>query len=262
MVASSAKKQSNPVPQERPVAVVTGGAGSMGTIICGALAREGIRVVVGYNRSAEKAKKLAASLPGKGHAAMAAPVTDSAALAAMAAEISKRYGVCDVLINCAGVTRFVPHGDLDALDDELIENILSTNVRGVFATVRALRALLDKSEQTGGAVIINISSIAAVTAMGSNVIYCASKAAVDNMTKSLARALAPRIRVVSISPGVVDNDFIRSMDKKWLDEQVARTPLKRLAAPDEVAASVIAAIRHLTFTTGGIIPVDGGRPLS
>ncbi len=262
MGASSKKKNSEQVSSERPVAVVTGGAGSMGTIICGALAREGMRVVVGYNRSGEKAKKLAASLPREGHAAIAAPVTDSAALAAMATEIAKRYGVCDVLVNCAGVTRFVPHGDLDSLDDELIENILSTNVRGPFATVRAMRPLLDKSKQSGGAVIINISSIAAVTAMGSNVMYCASKAAVDNMTKSLARALAPRIRVISISPGVVDNDFIRSMDKKWLEEQVARTPLKRLAAPDEVAASVIAAIKHLTFTTGGIIPVDGGRPLS
>jgi 3-oxoacyl-[acyl-carrier protein] reductase len=251
-----------PVHRERGVAVVTGGAGSMGTIICGALAREGMCVVVGYNRSAEKAKTLAASLPGGGHVALASPVTDSAALATLAAEIAGRYGFCDVLVNCAGVTRFVPHGDLDALDDDLIENILSTNVRGPFATVRALRPLLEKSKQPGGAVIVNISSIAGLTAMGSNVIYCASKAAVDNMTKSLARALAPRIRVVSVAPGVVDNDFIRSMDQRWLEEQVGRTPLKRLAAPEEVASAVIAAIKHFTFTTGAIIPVDGGRPLS
>jgi NAD(P)-dependent dehydrogenase (short-subunit alcohol dehydrogenase family) len=246
----------------RGVAVVTGGAGSIGAVICGALAREGMRVVVGYNRSAEKAKALAASLPGGGHAALAAPVTDSAALATLAEEISSRYGYCDVLVNCAGVTRFVPHGDLDALDDGLIENILSTNVRGPFASVRALRPLLEKSKQAGGAVIVNISSIAALTAMGSNVMYCASKAAVDNMTKSLARALAPSIRVVSIAPGVVDNDFIRSMDQRWLEEQVARTPLKRLAASEEVASAVVAAIKNLTFTTGAIIPVDGGRPLS
>jgi 3-oxoacyl-[acyl-carrier protein] reductase len=250
------------VHRERGVAVVTGGAGSIGTVICGALAREGMRVVVGYNRSAEKAKALAARLPGGGHAALAAPVTDSAALTALAAEIASRYGFCDVLVNCAGVTRFVPHGDLDGLDDGLIENILSTNVRGPFATVRALRPLLEKSKQSGGAVIVNISSIAALTAMGSNVMYCASKAAVDNMTKSLARALAPRIRVVSIAPGVVDNDFIRSMDEQWLKEQVTRTPLKRLAASDEVASAVVAAIKHLTFTTGAIISVDGGRPLS
>jgi 3-oxoacyl-[acyl-carrier protein] reductase len=201
-------------------------------------------------------------LPGGGHAALAAPVTDSAALAKLAAEIAGRYGYCDVLVNCAGVTRFVPHGDLDALDDGLIENILSTNVRGPFATVRALRGLLEKSKQPGGAVIVNISSIAALTAMGSNVIYCASKAAVDNMTKSLGRALAPKIRVVSVAPGVVDNAFIRSMDQQWLEEQVGRTPLKRLASPDEVASAVIAAIKNFTFTTGAIIPVDGGRPLS
>ena len=250
------------VHSERAVAVVTGGAGSMGTVICGALAREGMRVVVGYNRSAQKAKSLAASLPGEGHAALPAQVTDTAALAGLAAEIERRYGVCDVLVNCAGVTRFVPHGDLDALDDELIDAILSTNVRGAFASVRALRPLLDKSKQAGGAVVVNISSIAALTAMGSNVMYCASKAAVDNMTKSLARALAPGIRVVSVAPGVVDNDFIRSMDAKWLEEQVSRTPLKRLAAPAEVASAVIAAVKHLTFTNGSILPVDGGRPLS
>jgi 3-oxoacyl-[acyl-carrier protein] reductase len=221
-----------------------------------------MRVVVGYNKSAEKAQELLASFPGDGHAALASPVTDSAALAALATEIGARYRRCDVLVNCAGVTRYVAHGDLDGLDDELIDAILSTNVRGPFAMVRALRPLLDKSDQPGGAVVVNISSIAGVTAMGSNVIYCASKAAVDNMTKSLARALAPRIRVVSVSPGLVDNDFVRSMDKRWLDEQVGRTPLLRLAAPDEVASAVVAAIKHLTFTTGSIIPVDGGRPLA
>jgi 3-oxoacyl-[acyl-carrier protein] reductase len=260
--ASGKQHQRDQVENERRVALVTGGAGSMGTTICGALAREGMRVVVGYNRSAAKAKSLAASLPGDGHVALPAPVTDTPALARLASEIGARYGGCDVLVNCAGVTRFVPHGDLDGLDDALIENILSTNVRGPFATVRALRPLLEKSKQPGGAVVVNISSIAGVTAMGSNVIYCASKAAVDNMTKSLARALAPKIRVVSVSPGLVANDFVRSMDKAWLDEQVGRTPLKRLAAPEEAAAAVVAAIKHLTFTTGSIIPVDGGRPLS
>jgi 3-oxoacyl-[acyl-carrier protein] reductase len=92
--------------------------------------------------------------------------------------------------------------------------------------------------------------------------YCASKAAVDNMTKSLARALAPKIRVVSISPGLVETDFIKSMDQRWRDEQLERTPLKRLASPNEVAAAVVAAVKNFTFTTGTIIAIDGGRPLS
>src|SRR5665213_2584044 len=145
------------------VAVVTGGTGGIGTAICRALAREGMRVIVGYNRSADKARALVESLPGAGHAALAAPVTDTAGLALLASTIGTRYGVCDVLINCAGTTRFVPHDDLQGLDDGLIETILATNVRGPFATLRALRPLLEKSAQPGGAVVINISSIAAVT---------------------------------------------------------------------------------------------------
>jgi 3-oxoacyl-[acyl-carrier protein] reductase len=247
---------------EKLVGVVTGGAGGIGKSICGALAREGVRVVVGYNRSAAGAQELVESLPGEGHAALSAPVTDSAALAHLASMVGARYGRCDVLVNCAGTTRFVPHGDLEGLDDNLIDLILATNVRGVFAAVRALRPLLERSTHPGGAVVVNISSLAAVTAMGSNVMYCASKAAVDNMTKSLARALAPKIRVVSISPGLVETDFIKSMDQRWRDEQLERTPLKRLASPNEVAAAVVAAVKNLTFTTGAIIAIDGGRPLS
>jgi 3-oxoacyl-[acyl-carrier protein] reductase len=219
-------------------------------------------VVVGYNRSADGARELVDSLPGQGHAALSAPVTDSAALTGLASTIRARYGRCDVLVNCAGTTRFVPHGDLEGLDDNLIDLILATNVRGSFAAVRALRPLLERSTQPGGAVVVNISSLAAVTAMGSNVMYCASKAAVDNMTKSLARALAPRIRVVSISPGLVETDFIKSMDQRWRDEQLERTPLKRLTSPSEVAAAVVVAVKNLTFTTGSIIAIDGGRPLS
>jgi len=219
-------------------------------------------VVVGYNRSADGARELVDSLPGQGHAALSAPVTDSAALTGLASTIRARYGRCDVLVNCAGTTRFVPHGDLEGLDDNLIDLILATNVRGSFAAVRALRPLLERSTQPGGAVVVNISSLAAVTAMGSNVMYCASKAAVDNMTKSLARALAPRIRVVSISPGLVETEFIKSMDQRWRDEQLERTPLKRLTSPNEVAAAVVVAVKNLTFTTGSIIAIDGGRPLS
>jgi len=219
-------------------------------------------VVVGYNRSADGARELVDSLPGQGHAALSAPVTDSAALTGLASTIRARYGRCDALVNCAGTTRFVPHGDLEGLDDNLIDLILATNVRGSFAAVRALRPLLERSTQPGGAVVVNISSLAAVTAMGSNVMYCASKAAVDNMTKSLARALAPRIRVVSISPGLVETEFIKSMDQRWRDEQLERTPLKRLTSPNEVAAAVVVAVKNLTFTTGSIIAIDGGRPLS
>lgn len=249
------------LPLQGKVALVTGGTGGIGAVICQELAQSGASVVVGYNSSADKAAALAAGLPaaeGAQHAALAALVTDSAALAGLAVDIAERYGRCDILVNCAGTTSFVPHGELDALDDALIDRILATNVRGPFAAVRALRPLL---AEHGAGLVVNVSSIAAVTAMGSNVMYCASKAAVDNMTRSLARALAPAIRVVSVAPGLADTEFVKSMERAWRDEQAERTPLKRLVDPHEVARAVIALATHLTFTTGAVIPVDGGRPL-
>ena len=246
----------------RPVALVTGGAGGLGSAICANLASDGMRVVVGYNSSGDVANQLVSTLPGAGHSARPAPVTDSAALTALAVGIASDYGRCDVLVNCAGITRFVPHPDLDALDDALIDTILATNVRGAFAAVRAFRPLLDKSSIPGGGVVVNISSTAAEIAMGSNIMYCASKAALDNMTKSLARALAPRIRVVSVSPGFVDTNFVKSLDQTWRDEQAARAPLGRLATPQDVAAAVAAVISTLTCTTGSVVKIDGGRTLS
>ncbi len=251
------------------VAVVTGGAGGLGEAICIGLAQAGCAVVVGYNSSEGPARALVehlapAALP---HAALRCPVTDSAALATLAAEVQQRYGRCDILVNCAGTTRFVPHADLDELDDALIDQILATNVRGPIAAVRALQPLLAAPRegvngQGGTGLVVNISSIAAVTAMGSNIAYCASKAAVDNLTKSMARALAPAVRVLSVSPGLADTDFVKSLDVAWRNEQASRTPLQRLALPEEVAAAVVAAATHLTFTTGAVISVDGGRPLA
>jgi 3-oxoacyl-[acyl-carrier protein] reductase len=169
------------------------------------------------------------------------------------------WGRTDILVNAAGTTCFVPHPDLDLLEDSLIDEILKVNVRGVIASTRAFRPLL---AENGAGLVVNISSIAAVTAMGSNIVYCASKAAVDNLTKSLARALAPHIRVVSVSPGLVETEFVQGLDETWRMQQVERTPLGRLATPDEIADAVLAIALYLTFTTGSIIAVDGGRPLS
>ena len=241
------------------VALVTGGAGGIGAAIVRALAASGATVVVGYNTSAPAAEALVASLPGEGHRAMPAPVTDTAAIDRLAEDVERLFGRLDILVNCAGTTRFVAHGDLDGLDDELIDRVLAVNVRGPIAMVRAFRKLL---AQSGDGLVVNISSIAAVTAMGSNIAYCASKAAVDNLTKSLARALAPQIRVVSVSPGLVDTEFVKGLDPEWRDRQAASTPLARLSAPEEVANAVLAVASLLTFTTGSVIPVDGGRPLT
>ena len=174
------------------------------------------------------------------------------------AAVDKRHARLDLLVNSAGITRFVPHGDLDALDDALISRILDVNVRGVIASVRAALPLMRRG---GGGAIVNISSIAGVTAMGSNIAYCASKAAVDNLTKSLARALAPDIRVVSVSPGLVDTEFVRGLDQSWRDEQAGRTPLRRLAEPEEVARAVLAVGNELDLHHRGHL-IRGRRQAS
>ena len=106
-----------------------------------------------------------------------------------------------------------------------------------------------------------MSSIAAVIGLGSNVAYCASKAALDSMTRSLARVLAPKIRVVSVAPGVVDTPWIASFDKQWQDQQMARTPLEEFAQPEDVAQAVLAVAVNLRSTTGSVVTVDGGRLL-
>ena len=246
-------------PLRGQIAAVIGGSGAIGSAICRHFAAAGAACIVTYNSGAQAAKDLVASLPGEGHSAAHIAVDDSAALNALAADVKSRSGRLDVLVNCAGITRYVPHPDLDALDDQLIDDIFRVNWRGPFAAIRAFRPLLAAGDN---GLVINISSIAGVTAMGSNVAYCASKAALDSMTKSLARALAPAIRVISISPGLVDTDFVKGLDKKWRDEQAERTPLKRLATADEIGAAALAVVAHLSYSTGCIIAIDGGRPLA
>jgi 3-oxoacyl-[acyl-carrier protein] reductase len=138
---------------------------------------------------------------------------------------------------------------------------MQTNVRGTFAMIRAMQPLLSSPLGAGGGLIVNISSVAAISGIGSNVAYCASKAAIDSITRSLARALAPKVRVVSVSPGWVLGDYTHNIDPEYLQTQIDKTPLGRLASSEDVANTVLALATHLTFTTGSIIPVDGGRLL-
>ena len=243
--------------QEKTV-LVTGGAGGIGTAICQRVAESGASVILTYHNSKQSAETLLASLPGTGHLALQTRVDETPAVQELAERVQSQHGKLDVLVNCAGTTRFVPHHDLDALDDNLIDEIFRINWRGAFACVRAFRSLLERGSDP---LVINISSIAAVSGMGSNIAYCASKAALDSMTRSLARALAPTIRVVSLSPGVVDTEFIRGLDPSWRKDQLCRTPLQRFPSPEEIGEAVVALVTTLTSMTGCILPLDGGRPL-
>ncbi len=240
------------------IAVVTGAGGGIGSAICKRLATAGATVILTYNNSADKTQAVADGLAGNGHITVRVPVDDSSAQAELARQVQQHFGRLDVLVNNAGITQPVPHDDLDALTDELIDQIFRVNWRGAFASVRALRPLLAVDE---GGVVINISSIAGRTGAGSNIAYCASKAALDSLTRSLARALAPQIRVLSVSPGWVDGEYARRMPSAVLQAEAADTPLNRIATAQDVAETVYAAIAHLPFSTGDIIPVDGGRPL-
>lgn len=241
-----------------PVALVTGGGGGIGSAISRRLASDGMRVLVGYRASVDRADRVVSELTGEGHRALQVPVDDSEALAAVAAAVASTEGRIDALVNCAGVTRPVAHDDLDALDDDLIDQIFVTNWRGPFATIRVFRSLLEAAPDP---IIVNISSVAGITGQGSNVAYCASKAALDSMTRSLGRALAPSIRIMSVSPGWVMGDYAARMPEDVIAAQRDATPLRRLATGDDVAAAVSAVIRDLPCSTGSIVNVDGGRPL-
>lgn len=237
-------------------AVITGATGGIGSAITRRLASDGYQVVACYRQAAD-ADALVAGLVGHGHSAFPLDVTDADSLESLRLHVDRTMGRLDVLVNCAGITRPVAHDDLDALDDELIDRIFRTNWRGAFGTVRALLPALRASKS---ATVVNISSIGGRTGQGSNVAYCASKAALDSMTRSLGRALAPTVRVVSVSPGWVLGEYADRADPNMLIAQTAATPLERLPTPDDVAEAVVCAIK-LQMTTGCVIPVDGGREL-
>jgi len=240
------------------VALVTGGGGGIGSAISHRLAEAGANVVITYSRSAQKAEDVASALTGDNHLVIQAAVDESEAQTKLAKVIQEKYGRLDILVNNAGITKPVAHDNLDELTDELIDQIFRVNWRGAFATIRATKDLLMADD---GGIVINISSIAGRTGVGSNVAYCASKAAMDSMTRSLARALAPKIRILSVAPGWVDGDYAQRMPQEIIQAQRDLTPLGNIASAEDVAETVYACIAHLPFSTGDIIPVDGGRPL-
>jgi 3-oxoacyl-[acyl-carrier protein] reductase len=250
------------------IVLVSGGAGEIGSAICRKFAKNGFDVIITYNSNVQKAEKLLSELNQlpitnhqlPNHNIFHAPTTDAQRLVELKSFVSEKYGKLDILVNNAGITTPVPHDDLEGLTDEWIDKIMQTNFRGSFAMTRAMKDLLQKSNEDTS-LIVNISSIAGIYGIGSNVAYCASKAALDSMTRSLARALAPKIRVVSVSPGFVEGEYTKTFDPAFLNNQKDNTPLGRFAMGDDVAKAVFAVATQLTFSTGNIITVDGGRLL-
>jgi 3-oxoacyl-[acyl-carrier protein] reductase len=241
------------------IAVVTGGSSGIGAATVRMLAAEGASVAICYNKGLERAKALLAELPKADHRIVQLSVEDSLSVRRAADAIGKAYGRADILVNSAGFTRPIPHAQLDALDDALLDAILIANVRGPFSVIRALVPLLGAG---GESVIVNVSSISAFTGSGSNIGYCASKAALDTMTLSLARVLGPQIRVLCVSPAAVATDFVAGRDRPALEKIAQGTPLKRVVEPEDIARTIMACITHLKVSTGARIVADAGRFLA
>ena len=243
------------------VVVITGGKGAIGMATAIRLAARGARIV-SLDRSDIAAVQ--AGLQALPHAATAqhfavtASITDGASLLAAAEQVKALAGRCDILINSAGHTRAVPPGDLEGLSDELFDSIMSANLRGVFSTIRAFAPLL---KATGDGLIVNVSSIAGFTGTGSNLAYVAAKAGLDVLTKSLAKALAPHVRVLAVSPGVVDTSFVPGRGADFNAKAAATIPLGRIGTAEDIAAAIEACATSLRFATGTRFVIDGGRSL-
>lgn len=238
------------------MALVTGGGTGMGRAIAESFAREGAKVVVNYSRSRKEAEEVVAGICSEGGTATAigADVAQDSEVRAMIDQISRAFGRLDILVNNAGWSTRVPHDKFEDLTDEIWDRTFDTNVRGVFYCVRAALPLLKKQE---GASVINIGSTAALTGMGSSMAYAASKSAVATLTKSLARALAPQIRVNAIAPGLVRTRFA-NWPSATFDAGEAATPLKRLPSTEEIARLALFLACDATSITGESIVIDGG----
>jgi 3-oxoacyl-[acyl-carrier protein] reductase len=244
------------------VAIVTGGGTGIGRAVCLRLAHGGAAgVVVNYSRSKTEAEATAQELEALGSRALAhkADIADEAQVAAMIVETVKRFGRLDILVNNAGTTHFIPHSDLDALTDQVWSDILNVNLKGTFYCCRAAAPHLRQSK----GVIVNVASVAGYRAVGSSIVYGVSKAGVLQLTRALALALAPDVRVNSVSPGQVSTRWFR---QRFGDDATAalesstaeKTPLKAVATPDHVAQAVMALVEN-DMVTGQDLVVDGGR---
>ena len=239
-------------------ALVTGGGVGIGRATALALAAAGCHVAVNYSRSREDCEATAAEIEGLGVKSLAvkADVGNDEQVRAMVAETVEVLGGLDVLVNNAGVTCFVPHEDLEGVSEEDWERIFDTNVRGTFYCTRAAADALKAGE--GGAVV-NLSSVAGVYGMGSSIPYCASKAAINSLTVTTSRVMAPEVRVNAVAPGFVDTRWWKDREHYDVIKQMAAeaTPLKRVAGPDDVAQTIMGLLRA-DMVTGDIVVMDGG----
>jgi 3-oxoacyl-[acyl-carrier protein] reductase len=246
-------------------AIVTGSATGVGRATALQLAKRGCAVLVNYSKSQDAAEGVVAELKALGVDAVAvrANVAEDADCRAMVAKAVETFGRLDVLVNNAGTTRFINHNDLEAVTPEDWDLLMGVNVRGAFQCIRAARQHLEASGQGN---IVNVSSIAGLRAIGSSVPYCASKAALNNLTLSMARVLAPKIRVNAVAPAFIEGEWLKQglgpayepTKKHW----ESRAVLGKVCRPDDVADAILSFIEGSELVTGQILPIEGGQMLA
>ncbi|MGW4855504.1 SDR family NAD(P)-dependent oxidoreductase [Streptomyces sp. NPDC004288] len=241
---------------EQRVALVTGSSSGIGAAVARRLADAGYRIVVNSARSVAAGEALAAALPDAVY--VRADVSDESQATALVAAAAEAYGRLDLLVNCAGTTRFIPHDDLEAASPEVWRHLYDVNVIGVWQTVTAAVPHLRK---TGGN-IVTVSSQAGVRPGGSSIPYAVSKAAVNHMTKLLAKTLGPDIRVNAVAPGLIDTPWFDGVEgaDAAKGHVAGVVPLRRVGRPEDIAGAVF-DLAHASYITGEVLLVDGGGHL-
>jgi 3-oxoacyl-[acyl-carrier protein] reductase len=247
-------------------AIITGGATGIGAAVARALAAHGWRVLINYTKSEAEAKATAEACRTAGGEGIVVrgDVGRDADCQALVKHAIATFGRLDALVNSAGITKFVPAKDLEALTGEDFERIFAVNLKGAYQMARAAAPALKAS---GHGAIVNVSSHSAFTGLGSSMAYAASKGALNTLTLSLARALAPAVRVNAICPGFVDTRWTRgAMDEESYGAFKARVtesaPLKRMTTPDDVAEAALWLVEGGRAITGQFLVIDGGNHLN
>jgi len=243
------------------VALVTGSATGIGRATALALARRGCHLVVNYTRSEDEAKATVRDAEALGVRALLhrCDVLYDAAVHGMVNACERELGRLDILVNAAGTTHFAAADDLEAITPEIWDRIFNVNVRGTFFAIRAAAPLLKRS---GNGAVVNLASIAGIRPAAQVIPYAASKAAIVNMTVSFARVLAPKVRVNAVAPGWMEGRWMQAAlgadYDRLMDRRADRTPLGRVATPDDVAQTIVGLVADNDFVTGQTVVIDGG----
>jgi 3-oxoacyl-[acyl-carrier protein] reductase len=234
---------------DKKVVLITGGATGIGREIAMVFAAKNFKVVINYNSSFRQAKHAVNQIRGKGGEAfkISADISNRRDVARLFSAVKKRFKRLDVLINNAGWTKFVDYKRADKITDKLFQRIMDVNVKGVFLCSCSAQELMKKSYMP---VIINIASLSGIDGIGSNIIYCASKAAVICLTKSLARSFSPHIRVNALAPGYVKTNFIKSVPREFIRKSNSDYFPGKIIMPRDVAAAAFSLYENNNFLTG------------